>query len=232
MLTLAEEVFLLVLDDENGQIPDHYTYELHCALIGAALIDLAFANRIDADLSSLFVVDEKPTGDVILDRTLGELIEVGKDRTPLAIHGTAPRTPARWIKRLVRLGPDLQAMTLHRLIEGGILKSEEKKLLWMIAARRYPVVHNAPHRDVRLRMVDTVLGSDLPQPRDAALVALIDACRLWDTVMPKADVARSRVRIDQLRNLDLIGRGVIEAVSQISTVDSEFERAQGATDPA
>ena len=59
MPTIAEEVLLLVLDDDtgklNGKLPVH---SLRNAISGALLMDLALNNRIDTDLHQL--VNRRP----------------------------------------------------------------------------------------------------------------------------------------------------------------------------
>ena len=68
-LTFAEEIMLLLLDDEEGEMASVDAWMLKCILAGAVLMDLALRDRIDMDLQHLFVIDETPTGDPSLDTT-------------------------------------------------------------------------------------------------------------------------------------------------------------------
>ncbi len=78
MLSFAEELLLLALDDEKGVIIDKTSVKY--GLIGAILMDLALRNKIDADLENLMVVDTSPTGDAILDEVLTKIAQSSTDK--------------------------------------------------------------------------------------------------------------------------------------------------------
>ena len=52
MPTFSEEMLVLLLDDELGTLAPIPRTNIECALAGAVLMDLAFANRIDTDLDT------------------------------------------------------------------------------------------------------------------------------------------------------------------------------------
>ncbi|MFM8653319.1 MAG: GPP34 family phosphoprotein, partial [Verrucomicrobiota bacterium] len=58
MLTFGEEIVLLALDDKKGKFVDLPPLALDQALAGAALLELAFQNRIDTDLAHLMLVSD------------------------------------------------------------------------------------------------------------------------------------------------------------------------------
>lgn len=66
MLGFVEEIVLLQLDDTQGRFVDLPLSAAEIVLGGAALMELALANRIDTDIDHLVVVDRTPTGDEIL----------------------------------------------------------------------------------------------------------------------------------------------------------------------
>ena len=72
-LTFSEELLVLLLNDEWGTLASIPRTRLDCALAGAVLMDLAFANRIDTDLETLFVIDRTPTGNPLLDPVLAKI---------------------------------------------------------------------------------------------------------------------------------------------------------------
>ena len=51
------------------------------ALAGAILMELALAGRIDTDLDRLVVVQQRPTGDALLDGVLARLATGAAERT-------------------------------------------------------------------------------------------------------------------------------------------------------
>ena len=73
MLTLSEEMLVLLLEGGRGTLAPVPRTNIECALAVAVLMDLAFANRIDTDLETLMVTDRTPTGNLMLDRTLGKI---------------------------------------------------------------------------------------------------------------------------------------------------------------
>ena len=56
-LRFAEEIVLLLLNDDDGKFAQVPAWSLNCALAGGVLMDLALENRIDSDLEKLVGVD-------------------------------------------------------------------------------------------------------------------------------------------------------------------------------
>jgi len=57
VLTFAEEIMLLLLEDESGRfiyVPEH---SVNCVLSGAVLMDLALSGKIDTDLAREAIAD-------------------------------------------------------------------------------------------------------------------------------------------------------------------------------
>src|SRR5438874_12727193 len=91
MLSFVEEITLLMLDDTQGRFVDLPLSASDVVVAGAALMDLALANRVDSDLKQLTAVDTKPTGDDILDDALPRLAQPGPElAVPHALEGLAP----------------------------------------------------------------------------------------------------------------------------------------------
>src|SRR3954468_12393011 len=95
-LTLADEIVVLMLDDTIGEINPGCMNIAGVAIAGGILMELALRENIDTDLKSLFVVNPKPTGDVLLDAILRE-IEADPEK----------HSSAWWIDQLSIRHPDL-----------------------------------------------------------------------------------------------------------------------------
>ena len=205
MLTFTEEIMLLLLDDEDGAFAPIPKANLACALAGAVLMDLAFAYRIDTDPQALVVNDRTPTGNPVLD---GTLAKIAADE-----GATDTRT---WIRTLsVEDAPAIRERALESLVERGILERRETRVLWAFRTRRYPTIDGNVEQEVKLRLGEVLLSDDIPDPRDAALIGLVDACDLLGDIFPERDMKQSRPRIEQLRKMDLIGRELAGAISDI-----------------
>ena len=219
VLTFSEEILVLLLEDGSGTLIPIPRTSIECALAGAVLMDLAFANRIDTDPETLMVTDRTPTGNLMLDRTLAKI--GAREET------TDTRT---WIKVLAAEDADhIREQALVRLVLDGILERQdgsfawvfgrrsdtldrrERRFVWAFGARR----HQETEREIKLRIGNVLLSDDIPDPRDAALIGLVDGCDLLGDIFPDRNTDQIRPRVEQLRKMDLIGRELAGAISDI-----------------
>jgi cytochrome P450 len=213
MLSFAEELLVLVLDEGRGELaPNLPTRSLDLALAGAVMMDLALEDRIDTDPERLILVDSTPLGDDILDPTLAEIADA--DET---------QDTGYWLERTARRGHRIRRAAVMRLTERGILRSEAHGVLSLTPSvsrsRRYPTADGQPVEEARLRIMRVLFSDDVPDPRDIAMVALADACGVFRTILSSEEREQVRDRIDLLKNLDLIGRTMSLAIEGIKTPD-------------
>ena len=194
----------MALDDKTGKFVDLPPLSMDQALAGAALLELAFQNRIDTDLTHLSLVNPKPTGEEMLDPLL-EKIVTAKDK----------KDAKYWVGVFSADGEKIREKVLHRLVQRGILKQEEKKILWVIPGRRYPMVNDQEEREVRKRIRSVVADGEVPSPRDVVLVSLASACQLLRSVFTDADLLKYSARIAEVSKMDLIGRAVSKSVAEV-----------------
>ncbi len=205
MLSFAEEIYLLALDDVTGKITS-YSEEisLSYALIGAVLCELSMLNKIDTDIDSLHIIDDKPTGNKILDECLSILTE-SKDEMPVSY----------WLKILLSDASEIEDLVLDELIAKGILKRVEERIFWVFHTRRYPIINNKEVKNVETRLREIVLGDEIPDPRDAILISLVYACNLFEQILSPKERKRCEKRIQTLAKLDLVGREVVDMIKEI-----------------
>ena len=204
MLTFPEEIVLLSLDDKSGKFVDLPPLAMDQALAGAALLELAFQNRIDTDLTHLTLVNAKPTGEGMLDPLLEKIVEA-KDK----------KDAKYWVGVFSAEGEKLREKTLDRLVQRGIIKREEKRFLWVIPGRRYPMVNNQEEQEVRKRIQSVIAEGEGPGPRDVVLISLSSACQLLRSVFSDADLLKYSARIAEVSKMDLIGRAVSKSVAEV-----------------
>ena len=205
MLTFAEEILLLMLDDEDGTFLPTRTSAVEYVLAGAVLLDLAFAGRIDTDERQLLVLDTTPTRNPILDRVLSRISSSSSTRDTRA-----------WIEKISGEDTDeIRSMALDSLVKRGILEAKDQKFLWVFRSRRYPVIDGRAEREAKLRVTGVLLSDDIPDPRDVAMIGLVDACGILPDVFSEREIDRAGPRIEQLRKMDLIGQEVSGAVAEI-----------------
>ncbi len=204
MLTLAEDIILLLLDDDTGKLASIDLMTLNYAMAGAVLMDLALRNKIDNDLESLIVADSTPTGLQMLDTYLDKISSENKENNT-----------RYWLTELSNYGEDIVDSALNMLVEKKILKTEEKKILWVIGTRVYPMVDDKEQKEVKRRIIDLLMSDEIPTPQDVVLVSLMDTCSLFTTILSSKEVERLSSRIEQIRKLDLIGQEVTKVLERL-----------------
>lgn len=206
-LTFVEELVLLGLDDHTGALFPTPVMGFNYALAGALIADLALSGRVDTDLEQLTVLRTDPTGDDLLDRALATLQTADK-----------PQTVSHWLGVFSSQRATLETEALERLVARGILRREDKKILWVFGTRRYPTVDNQERTEVKTRLSALILGDDLPDPHDAVLVSLLTACHLLHRIFPDSAHTARAARIAHLARMDQVGREVGSAIESLNRV--------------
>lgn len=201
MLTMLEEVVLLAVDEKSGRVRSSREFGTAYALVGAVFFDLTLARKIDTDTEAIHIVDPTPTGNPTLDRVLARMAA----RPDL-------RTVREWIEEMFLRRDDLEGEALRSLMDRGILRHEQAKLLWIIDVERFPLVDNKPLQHVKLRLAKAILSDDIPDTRDIMLVSIADQCGLLGYVLSEAEVENRKDRIQTLCRLETISRKVADAI--------------------
>ena len=202
-LRFAEEIVLLLLNDEDGRFAQVPAWSLNCAMAGGVLMDLALENRIDSDLDRLVLLDPSPLGDSLLDDTLADIVTGGQ------------RDARYWVERVANRGMAIRQEALSRLVDRGVLESRDDRFLWVFRSRRYPAIDGEPEREVKTRIMDVLFSNEIPGPRDVVIISLAHACDIFKQLLPRADMEKAHERIEQVRKLDLIGQAMSQAIQAI-----------------
>jgi len=202
-LTLADEIAVLMLRDDTGEIRTECIDVANIAIGGGILMELSMLGRIDTDLKSLFIVDPSPVGDDLLDRELEE------------IDAAEAQSSAWWIERLSRQSPDLLSKILERLVQAGILLVENRQYLWFFSRRAYPQNTGREEREAKARLASIIHGNELPDPRDTLLLGLAQASGVLSVIFPPEDINKAAPRIAEVVALEEIGRSVGAVASDL-----------------
>lgn len=170
-MLLAEDLLLLLLDDETGKLDTTY---LDSALGGSMLLELAGAELLEVhkqgkwSQAKVYVLtDGKPPTDSILAESL-ELVRE-KERTAQDL--------------VDRLAKGLKGKLLARLGERGIVHHEEGRILGIFPTNRWPAVDSSHEVEVRRQLEAALLQGVTPDERTAALVSLLHATDRAHTVL-------------------------------------------------
>lgn len=207
LLNCAEELILLAIDDQTNSFYRITNINFNVALIGALLMDLALRKRIDVDLEGIYVLSTEPTGDRFLDAILENLIETEAGNQPAVLVG-----------QLYNSMGHLKDKLLQDLEEKGIIKVSQCKVLWLFKKRRYPIIDQKEEEEVLSRIRKTVLTDVDPEPRDLALIALLNICNLMDKIFTNDELEQRSERLEQLKKLDLISPAVKRIIGEMQVL--------------
>lgn len=202
MLNLAEELFLLALDDDEGWIVAPALDTLRYGLAAALLADLALHDKIVVAEQRIVVRDLRPLGDDLLDDTLKRLAGSSK-----------PRKVKYWLNALgFRKLPKQIAQSL---VARGVLVEKERQYEWAqpyVAAAR----PDAPAKYwIKQDLRAAALTQGRPERRTLVLLSLMQGCRLLTLVFTKDERKTARKRLDDLLAGEDFGASVMQTLTDI-----------------
>jgi hypothetical protein len=196
MLTVAEEVVLIALDEDTGG--GGTRLGLDWAVAGAVVVELALTGRIAVgDDDVVTVVDPAPTGAGHLDTVLAEA--AGQVKVSTLLRRTRSGAPAR---------------TIAALVERGVLRRRRTRLLGLVPAHRYPAQDPSVRSGIRTRLADAVLDGHEPDERTAALIGVLHAARLWRRALPAGRGRQVRARMGDIATGQTVGPAVSRAIAR------------------
>lgn len=174
-MIVAEDVLLLLTDDATGRCVVDGTHR-DIAVAGAVIAELATAGRIEAVVSTglfgrtvLQVVDPTPLGDDVLDESLVRAAGPG---------GTSPTAV------LDRIRKGLRERLYARLVERGVLRVTEGRVLGIFPTTAWPAVDSAHEVEVRRGLHDVLVVGRAPTPHEASVVAVLAAVDAVPKALP------------------------------------------------
>lgn len=186
-LSIAEGFYLIALDDEEGRILAAAEKTVVPGVISACILELYLLKKIKLDGGNISVVDTIGTGNGILDNVLKKL-------------QTGPGLIDQ-IKTLTSKFKDIQEDLNALLVQRGILKKEETKLLWIPLSDRMDNANYAFEQEIRNNLKAIVFKSAKPSPAFTVLYSLIDDCNIL------SEVFRDK---DELIDAEKVGKEIVE----------------------
>lgn len=204
-LLLHEEIVLLALNDDKGTFSSGmFIYALAGAMVSELLLQEKIAMGNDKK-QKVRVKDSSPTGDLLLDELLTQMIDSAK-----------PKGLQDWVFKASQ-AKRLAHRVAEQLCRKGVLKQDEKKVLWLFTRRVYPELDGSWEDVVRERMAAVMFGSNaLPDERTAVLIALASHSGLLKPNFEKDRLRRHKSRIRELSAGKLLAVGATQ--SAIETV--------------
>ncbi|MEU5691007.1 GPP34 family phosphoprotein [Actinosynnema sp. NPDC020468] len=200
-LTLADELALLAYDDDGTRKLGQPNFGF--GLAGAVLVELTLAGRIDVVDKHVTVTNPAPTGNPVLDLAL---TRIGDDK---------PRRPKAWVDKLSKGLPD---QVLTGLVDAGVLRREEDRVLLLFPRTRYPApdgVQPPQETDARERLTRAVTGDDPVDERTAALASLVRSVQYDRKVFKDLPRAEVKARLKKISEGDWASEATRKAIEQV-----------------
>lgn len=204
-LNLLEEYLLIALDDEKGKFVIDST-RLHYGFAGAVLLELALREKIEVDGETLILTDNAYEPEIALNKMIDELKQLKSPSLKKAL------------KLIADQSSDIKDYTLQHLINKGILRKEETKILWLIPSEQYPTSDMTPESKVRKRLDDVITHGSNVEAHDLMLLCLIDATDLTkEAFRDKQDYKAVRKKIKEVTSEMKISKVINNSVREIQS---------------
>lgn len=202
-LSLSEELLLLALNDEKGNISLQASSTIDYGIAGAGLLELIFKKCIYLDAANKLRVSEGAIGESAFQKSILAQLTLS----------TKHRKLDYWVQRLPSKMKPIKTTILQSLIEGGILSEKKKVVLWVFSLDRYPMVDGSPEAELRKRIHDIVLGNEEPGESEGALLGLVQACGLINEIFEKNDRRIAKKRIKEIAKNQIMAKAVEDALA-------------------
>src|SRR3954447_3605862 len=200
MVTLAEDLYLLANNGSTGRFGID-TSHLDLGLGGAMLLDLALRGHVESAGSRVVVTAGPPTGEPLLDTALDTI--TAADRR---------HAPDHWVHHLAR---GAHRAVQDHLVEAGVLRREETRLLHVIPVHRARESNGLLHHQLLDRLTDSIVLDGPPSRETAALASLVLATGLDRCLFPRADRHEVRRRMAEIADGGWVAPAVAGAVTVI-----------------
>ena len=204
MLTLPEKLMLIALKDEKGTVLFTAMGILPFSIIGAILIELYFANKIDYEDNKIIVKDSAPTGNNFFDEVLKIISDSGKKKDT-----------KYWMLKINNKIKNIKDKTLRHLVKSNVLKEETYKVLYIFKKTKYPTINPEPEKELRSSIKKFILKHENPDEKNIALLSLVQVTRLLEDLFEKSEIREARDRINELVERTHMGDAIREETSRL-----------------
>ncbi len=202
MITISEEVLLLILHYDNGCANyDLSPRTVRGMMAGAILLDLCEQKRIKIDNGSLIIINPATTGYPFLDHALSW---IGKN----AIRHDADD----WVGRLFAEADDIQQELSALLVDRGILFHRSEGRYFVMGSHHFVSGNGEHFRDIRRRIAGILLCKETPSARDMMIINLTSMHGLWNDLVDDSVMDVMTPRIEDIVRVDMTGRSVTDLI--------------------
>jgi hypothetical protein len=199
---IAEDLLLLLLDDESGKVRGPDTVQT--ALGGAVLAELAILGAVTLGerASRWRAPTVTVTGTPPEDRVLADAVDVVAEKA---------RAPQDLVDRL---GKGLVTTLGERMADRGILERRESRLFGVLPRTRWPAADSSHEEEVRRRLDAVLVQYEEPDDRTGALVAVLAAIGRAHRVVDGMSDREVKKRAKEVADGDWAAQPVREAIRE------------------
>ena len=219
MLNIAEELLLLLMDEDSGEYTPVPERTLGYALTGATLIELELRHRIDVGPEALIVTDPTPVDDDLLDPVLADMVSVSRN---------AAHNAEFWVRRIAQSSEELRARALSGLAAQGMVEADESGFFFLsrraTLARRHGATQSQQAEETRQRILQAIFSDIIPDTRDIVIISLAHACDIFQRILPTDEYEEARERIELISRLEMISRSVTDGIRNLTLAEAYARR--------
>ncbi|MYB33965.1 MAG: GPP34 family phosphoprotein [Gammaproteobacteria bacterium] len=202
MITISEEVLLLILHYDNGCANyDLSPRSVRGMMASAIMLDLCEQKRIKVDNGSLFIINPATTGYPFLDRALSW---IGKNAIR---HDTSD-----WVDNLCAEADAIQQELSELLVDRGILVHRSGGRYFVMGSHHFILEDGVHFRDIRRRIAGILLCEEAPSTRDMMIINLTSVYGLWNDLVDDSVMDVMTPRIEDIARVDMTGRSVTNLI--------------------
>ncbi len=215
MLSIAEELLLLLIDEDIGEYTAVPARTLGYALTGATLIELELRHRIDVSPEALVVTDPTPVDDDLLDPVLADIVAESRN---------AAHNAEFWVRRIAQSSDELRTRALAGLAAQGMIEADESGFFFLsrraTLARHYGPNQSRQAEETRQRILQAIFSDVIPDTRDIVIISLAHACDIFQRILPTDEYEEAHKRIEIISRLEMISRSVIDGIRNLTLAEA------------
>ncbi|SFS62707.1 GOLPH3/VPS74 family protein [Marininema halotolerans] len=199
MLTIAEELLLLCLDEETGETRSVCERPLPYGLAGAVLLELVVQKRLELRGKKVVVIDDQPIGDEVLDHVLQE-----------TITDSGTLEASHWIRKLG--DSEIKKRLMNRLAQRKILQRKKERKWGLFSRITWSIKEH--HQVKRLQEKIRLLPKDakVPDERTLVLASVALKCNLVRVLFPEEEQPQARRRLRELSRGEIYKEAVSDTI--------------------
>ena len=206
-ISIAEGLYLIALDDEEGRLLAAAEKTIVPGLISAAILELHLLKKVGLKDNKISSVEQSGTGNGILDGILRKL-KTGLDFLDA-------------VEDLSHHFKDIQEDLNQLLVQRGILRKEATKLMWIPLSERMDNANYSFEQDIRNSLKTIVFKSAKPTISFVILMSLIYDCQILSEVFRDKDELIDAVKVAK----DMVDSPVL--TPEVSTALKELKKHFG-----